>query len=139
MGRFKPKPYKLKTNAVKWVRNIAKSRYNKSKTCYICGTSKNLEVHHLYCVSTLFYDWVHRNNLIVDTDEDAVVVRYQFLEEHEKEMYWDVYTLCSMHHKQLHGIFGQKPPVETIQAQIDWIEDCKRRGYSSRNMFTEFY
>ena len=36
----------LKRDLVKYVRDKAKSKYNKGTECFICGVTENLDFHH---------------------------------------------------------------------------------------------
>ena len=39
---------KLKRDAVKYVRDKAKSKYEKGTECHICGETEQLDFHHFY-------------------------------------------------------------------------------------------
>lgn len=110
---------------VKWVRDAAKSAYDKKDTCHICGTTKDLELHHTHSITILLEEWASRNNLDISTDEGILAVRHKFIEEHHKEIYVDVYTLCNKHHVKLHSIYGKKPLPHTALKQVTWLERQK--------------
>ena len=44
---------KLKRLPTKYVRDRAKSAYNKGTECFVCTTAEELEFHHFYTVSIL--------------------------------------------------------------------------------------
>lgn len=107
---------------VKWVRDKAKAAYDKKDTCYICACTTDLELHHLLSITILLEEWASSNNYDISTDEGILEVRDQFIEEHHKELYDQVYTLCNKHHVKLHSIYGKKPLQATASKQERWIE-----------------
>ncbi len=112
---------------VKWVRDKAKAAYEKQSHCYICGTDKDLELHHTRSITILLLNWATKNNFDISTDDGILAVREQFIAEHNKEIYKDVYTLCNRHHVQLHGVYGKKPELHTADKQAYWIEKQKAK------------
>ena len=46
----------LKRDLVKYVRDRAKSKYQKSTECFICGSEENLDFHHFYGLTNVGYD-----------------------------------------------------------------------------------
>lgn len=112
---------------VKWVRDKAKAAYDKKEFCYICGTKLDLELHHTRSITILLENWAHKNNYDISTDEGILAVRDQFIAEHHKEIYEDVYTLCNRDHVKLHGVYGKKPPLFTADKQAHWIERQKAK------------
>jgi 5-methylcytosine-specific restriction endonuclease McrA len=145
--------YKMAKNTnkripVKWVRDRAKSAYEKKDTCHICGTTKDLELHHTHSITLLLNMWAEKNNLDISTDEGIVAVRDQFIAEHHKEIYEDVYTLCNKHHVMLHGVYGKAPSIASAEKQKFWIEKQKAKcdgtpeielPHRSLRPFAEFY
>lgn len=107
---------------VKHVRDKAKSAYVKAPTCYICGTSQDLELHHTHSITILLDTWAERKGYDISTDAGILAVREEFIEEHHKEIYDMVYTLCFPHHSKLHGIFGKAPKPGSEPKQEKWIE-----------------
>lgn len=107
---------------VKWVRDKAKAAYDKKNVCHICGTTEDLELHHTHSITVLLENWASKNNYDISTDEGILEVRDMFIEEHHKEIYDDVYTLCNKHHVRLHSIYGKKPALVTADKQSKWIE-----------------
>lgn len=128
---------------VKWVRDKAKSAYEKKDCCYICATKEDLELHHTHSITTLLENWAAKNNYDISTDEGILAVRDQFIEEHHKEIYELVYTLCNKDHVRLHSIYGKKPPIGSADKQARWIELQKDKANGVRSpilgsLFSEF-
>jgi hypothetical protein len=110
----------LKRLPVKYLRDLAKSDYEKGSECYICNTTEELEFHHYYSVSELYKKWLKKNKF---KSEDVLDHREAFIEEHHKEMYEYTVTLCSFHHNEkLHQIYGRNPTLGTAQKQMRWVE-----------------
>ncbi len=112
---------------VKWVRDKAKSAYEKKSECHICGTTEDLELHHTRSITTLLENWAKANNYDISTDEGILAVRDEFIAQHHKEIYEDVFTLCNKHHVMLHGVYGKKPALYTTDKQVRWIEIQKNK------------
>lgn len=108
--------------AVKWIRDKAKSAYEKGSHCYICSTTSELELHHLHSITYLLETWARRGGVDISSDEAVLAVRDQFIAEHHAEIYELVYTLCNRHHVQLHGIYGKSPSPSSVLKQKRWIE-----------------
>ena len=119
--------------AVKHVRDRAKSAYEKGTSCYICGTTEDLELHHTHSITVLLKNWAQDKGYNIDTDEGVIAVRDEFIECYHKEIYDDVYTLCNKHHLSLHSIYGKSPPLQTASKQGSWIEKQKAK-YSGNEM-----
>lgn len=111
----------IKRIPVKWVRDRAKSAYDKKDQCHICGTSEDLELHHLSSITLLLEKWSAEKRYDISTDEGIIAVRDEFIQDHHKEIYDDVYTLCNKHHVMLHGVYGKSPALGTAQKQERWI------------------
>ena len=107
---------------VKWVRDRAKSAYDKKDHCYICLATTELELHHTHSVTLLLNAWADRKSYDISTDEGILAVRDEFIEEYRTEIYDDVFTLCSKHHIHLHSIYGKAPPITSAPRQSKWIE-----------------
>ena len=107
---------------VKWVRDKAKSAYDKKSECYICGTDEDLELHHTHSITVLLENWASKMGYDISTDDGILAVRDEFIDEHLKQIYDDVYTLCNKHHVKLHGVYGKKPELHTADKQTRWIE-----------------
>jgi 5-methylcytosine-specific restriction endonuclease McrA len=112
---------------VKWVRDKAKSAYEKKDHCYICNCSEDLELHHTHSITLLLEEWARLNKYDISTDDGILAVRDEFIEAHKKEIYDEVYTLCNRDHVKLHSIYGKKPPKHTASKQVLWIERQKEK------------
>jgi hypothetical protein len=117
----------LKRYAVKMVRDRAKSAYVKADTCEICGTTDELELHHYASMAELWNAWCLKKKIRPTTVEEMLPLRDAFIEEHHKQIYVDVVTLCKKHHEQLHLLFGRNPPVSTAIAQGKWVNVRKNK------------
>lgn len=113
---------------VKWVRDKAKSAYEKKSECYICGTDSDLELHHTHSITILLENWAKSKGYDISTDEGILAVRDEFIEAYRKEIYDDVYTLCNKHHVLLHSVYGKKPATHTASKQVNWIEKQKEKA-----------
>lgn len=111
-----------KRDPTKWVRDRAKAAYQKQPECYICGTSNDLELHHTHSIAILLDTWAASKHYDISTDDGILAVRDEFIAEHTKEIYHDVFTLCNKHHIMLHGIYGKAPPPNSASRQSQWIE-----------------
>ena len=112
---------KLKRDLVKYVRDKAKSRYKKSNNCFICGETENLDFHHFVGLTELLEHWLKKTGKKIETEEDILRLREEFIEEHEKELYDEAVTLCHMHHLRLHSIYGKRPKLVTAMKQKRWV------------------
>lgn len=104
---------------IKWVRDKAKAAYDKKDHCYVCGTSEDLELHHLASVTILLNNWADRKSYDISTDEGILAVRDEFIAEHHKEIYDDVFTLCNPHHIKLHGVYGKALHLNQLKSNVD--------------------
>jgi hypothetical protein len=118
---------------VKWIRDKAKSAYEKQEHCWICNTEKDLELHHLGSITLLLENWVVKTGVDISTDEAVVAMRDEFIEAHYKEIYKDVYTLCNRHHVALHSVFGKAPALNTVDRQRSWIEIQKTKALNKED------
>lgn len=112
---------------VKWVRDRAKAAYEKATSCWVCGTSQDLELHHLHSVTLLLERWATAKGYDISTDEGILTVRDEFIEEHRKELYEQVYTLCNRHHVALHGVYGKTPAPGSEPKQEHWLKVQRAR------------
>jgi len=107
---------------IKWIRDGAKSAYEKQSHCYICNSIQDLELHHTHSLTLLLDRWCHSEGITLETDADVLGIRDKFIELHHREIYEAVYTLCNQHHVRLHQIFGKAPGLATAEKQARWIE-----------------
>ena len=119
----------LKRDLVKYIRDKAKSKYKKSTECYICGSKESLDFHHFYSLTELLERWIKKHNFKINTVEDIMQIRDKFIEEHSKELFDDVVTLCHTHHLKLHSIYGKKPNFLTAKKQPRWAEKQREKCY----------
>lgn len=108
--------------ATKHIRDGIKSNYKKDCKCAICGTDKELELHHYTTVSLLLKRYARDNSIPIDTDEAVLAMRDKFYEDHWYELVEYTVTLCSSHHKTLHKIYGREPAITTAAKQEHWVE-----------------
>lgn len=127
---------------VKWIRDGAKSAYQKESSCWVCGTKQDLELHHLKSITLLLENWAEQNHISLDTDEQVLAIRERFIEEHRVEIYEEVYTLCNRHHVMLHSVYGKSPSLTSSPRQQRWLElqrekcqDPSRREVASYGSF----
>ena len=135
--------------AVKWIRDKAKSAYEKGDTCFICGSRTDLELHHLNSITLLLEKWASEKGYDVTTDDGILEVRDEFIEEFHVELYELVYTLCNAHHVKLHSIYGKTPPANSVSRQQHWLTAQKDKfenntahenhPKSSGSFFSAFY
>ena len=111
----------LKRDLVKYVRDKAKSKYKKDTQCYICGSTENLDFHHFYGLTELLESWMKENKITIETEEEILGLREQFIEEMKNEVYEQAVTLCHTHHLRLHGIYGKRPKLITAKKQQHWV------------------
>lgn len=106
---------------IKWVRDKAKAAYEKKSCCYICGSTIDLELHHLHSLTILLEGWAARKQYDISTDDGILEVRDEFISEHYTEIYEMVYTLCNRHHVGLHSVYGKAPAPTSVDRQRRWI------------------
>jgi len=121
--------------AVKWIRDKAKSAYEKQDHCYICNSTSELELHHLHSINHLLEVWATKNGYDISTDSGILAVRDEFISSHRVEIYDLVYTLCNRHHVQLHGIYGKSPLPSSVTKQQHWIETQRQKHISGDNVY----
>ncbi len=112
----------LKRDLVKYVRDKAKSKYNKGTECYICGSQENLDFHHFYGLTELLEVWLKKNKITINSEEEILGVRERFIKEEHEKLYDHAVTLCHSHHLRLHGIYGKRPTLITAKKQQHWVE-----------------
>ena len=115
---------KLKRLPVRYIRDYIKRAYKLRDCCYICSSTKKLELHHLYSVSELFNRWLDKRNIrSVDTEEQILEYRVQFAKDCADLLANEhLYTLCDAHHKRLHNIYGQTYANSMTPKIKNWLE-----------------
>jgi len=93
----------------KFVRAKAKTQYHKYKKdeCWVCGSSENLELHHVYPLSDIIHDWLREHN--IKNPSNDVELREELLNDVADKVYnpTNLITLCKTHHRNVHTLFGQ--------------------------------
>lgn len=112
----------LKRDLIKYIRDKAKSNYQKTDNCFICGAEADLDFHHFYSLTELLEEWMKKNNLKITTEEQILAVREQFIEDNFDKVYTKAVTICHKHHLKLHSIYGKKPKLITAQKQERWVK-----------------
>ena len=114
----------LKRFPIKYVRDFIKKDYKLRDECFICGSTEKLELHHLFSVSELFNNWCDKNKINVIEDVETInILRVQFSQDCEVDLsHKNLYTLCSVHHKQLHNIYGQRYSNHLTSKIKNWLE-----------------
>ena len=112
----------LKRIPIKYVRDRAKSKYAKAPRCYVCDIGGSLDFHHLYSVDILLDNWIAKNKIIINTAEDIIAVRDDFIDSHTFEMFEYARTLCKKCHQRLHTVYGQRPALSTAAKQERWLD-----------------
>ena len=115
----------LKRDLVKYVRDKAKSGYQKETQCYICGETESLEFHHFYGMTELLESWLKSNKITINSAEEIMKVRVTFIEEHPNDLYDEAATLCKAHHMRLHSIYGKRPKLVTAPKQKRWVDKMR--------------
>ena len=111
----------LKRDLVKYVRDKAKSKYNKATQCYICGETENLDFHHFYGMTELLETWLKSKKITITSADEIMNLRELFIEEYTNEIYHEAATLCKAHHQMLHSIYGKRPKLVTALKQKRWV------------------
>lgn len=120
---------------VKWIRDKAKSAYEKQSQCYICNSTSELELHHLHSITHLLEIWAKQSGYDISTDSGILEVRDEFISSHHREIYELVYTLCNRHHVQLHGIYGKSPMPSSVPKQQHWLEIQRQKHLSGESSY----
>lgn len=116
---------KLKRDPVKYIRDRAKSKYEKGTECHICGANTELDFHHFYTLAPLLREWLkekQQERPAHYTDEYIVIWRDEFIEDKWAELYEHTVTLCHKHHLELHRLYGRNPALVTAKKQMRWVE-----------------
>ena len=112
----------LRRDLVKYVRDKAKSKYNKDTQCFICGDTENLDFHHFYGMTELLETWLKSKKIIITSADEIMNFRELFIEEYTNEIYHEAATLCKAHHQRLHSIYGKRPTLVTALKQKRWVK-----------------
>ena len=120
----------LKRFPIKYIRDFIKKDYKLRDECFICGSKQKLELHHLLSISELFNKWCVKNKINTIDDVDYIKkLRIQFANDCEEELsHKHLFTLCSLHHKQLHSIYGQTYSNHLAPKIKNWLEIQKAKN-----------
>ncbi len=114
---------------VKKVRARAKTQYHKLKQmeCFVCGSSTNLELHHVIPLSVIIKEYLNQKEGGGKTDEKLVSL---ILEEcTEIFMPKNCITLCKIHHSSLHNLFGMSYSRKTAEKTRTYLIKQKEKVY----------
>ena len=123
----------LLRDPIKYVRDRAKSRYEKGSQCEICETPESLDFHHYYTMTPLFNKWCKSKGYTVKTVDDILKIRDEFIIEEEDKVYNQTVTLCHTHHLKLHSVYGKDPVLTTAEKQKNWVRIQKEK-YEARKL-----
>lgn len=114
----------LRREPIKYLRDFIKKDYKARDCCYICSTTENLELHHLYSVSELFNNWCAKHSIKEVTSEEQIKsLRITFAADCADSLgHANLFTLCGVHHKRLHNIYGQRYANSLAPKIRNWIE-----------------
>ena len=82
----------LKRDVVKYIRDKAKSKYEKGSSCEICGDTVKLDFHHFFTLSPLLREWLKEKQKERPehyTNEYVVIWRDEFIQDKWAELYND--------------------------------------------------
>jgi len=119
----------LRREPLKYIRDFIKKDYKARDCCYICGTTDNLELHHLYSVSELFNNWCSKNSIKEITTEAQIKTLRVTFDCAEALGHDNLFTLCGTHHKRLHNIYSQRYANSLAPKVKNWLE-IQRTKYS---------
>ena len=122
----------LRREPIKYLRDFIKKDYKARDCCYICGNTEQLDLHHIYSLSELFNTWCVKNSIPdITTEEQIKLLRVQFAIDCSDLLSNDnLYTLCKLHHVQLHNIYGQRYSNHMAVKVKNWIE-LQRNKFST--------
>lgn len=120
----------LKRLPLKYIRDYIKKDYKLRDECYVCGATTKLELHHLYSVSELFNNWCIKYKISdITTEEQILELRVRFADECEDALsHKNLFTLCDMHHKRLHNLYGQRYSNHMVPKIKNWLEIQKEKN-----------
>ena len=115
---------KLKRLPVKYIRDYIKKNYKVRDCCFICRSTQQLELHHLYSVSELFERWCVTNKIReINCVEEIQNLRVQFALDCADELSQEnLYTLCKPHHQKLHSLFGKSYSNYVALKVKNWLK-----------------
>jgi len=119
----------LKRLPIKYIRDFIKKDYKLRDKCFVCDSTEFLELHHLFSVSELFKRWRETNKINEISSVDEIKdLRVKFAEDCKDQLsHENLYTLCSIHHKQLHNLYGQTYSNYLAPKIKNWLEIQKAK------------
>lgn len=119
----------LKRIPLKYIRDYIKRDYKLRDCCYICGSTTELELHHIYSLSDLFDGWCKKNKVgKISTVEQVQKLRIKFKNDNQEVLSNKfLFTLCNFHHKRLHYLFGQVYGNYLVPRVKNWLDDQKEK------------
>lgn len=123
----------LLRDPIKYIRDKAKSRYDKGSSCEICESTENLDFHHFYTMVPLYNQWIKTKGYKVHDVDDILAIRDEFIEENADKIYNETVTLCHEHHMKLHNVYGKHPNLGTATKQKNWVR-IQREKYEARKL-----
>ena len=118
----------LKRTVYKYLRDGVKSNYTYGPCCQVCGSTEDLELHHPHSFSLMFDKFCEERGITVTTQEEVFAIRDVFYQEYWEELVVDVLTLCNTHHKALHKVYGNIPPLSTANKQKEWVQRIRDKN-----------
>ena len=111
---------------VKRVRAKAKTQYYKlkEKECFICGSTKNLELHHIFPLSEIISKYLKENNIKEGEEDINALVNLPEIYDPK-----NLVTLCKTHHYYLHVLFGFNYPEKMVNKVHNYINKQRSRQY----------
>jgi hypothetical protein len=129
---------KLTRLPVKWIRDGIKSKYKEKEPCYICGSTVDIELHHIYSVSELWNNWILKNKIKIISDADVLECRKQFEEDNSSLLCNDnLYSLCKAHHTKLHQIYGKSYSNYMGDKVRTWLERQRIQHFGDTGIWQE--
>lgn len=121
----------LNRYSVKWIRDKVKSNYPMKKACEICNSTEELHFHHFYSLAEMFNKWEKARGYKIETNEEILAVRDEFIKEHWEQLVNKGACLCKKHHEGLHKVYGKNPSLATAEKQERWVEK-QREKYAAK-------
>ena len=112
---------------VKFIRAKAKTSYHKHKKeeCFVCGKRSELELHHNIPLAEVVNGYLKSHN--IKNPSNDLELREQILTECSYEIFGELITLCKMHHKAVHTLFGRTYNNKTSIKVKKYLERQKEK------------
>jgi len=123
IGIRKMRKASKETLFVKYVRAKAKTQYHRYKKdeCWVCKSEKDLELHHVYPLSDLIWEWVVKKGIKNPTNEPHI--REELFNDVGAQIFNEenLITLCKVHHTNLHRLFGKTYGVKIVEKVKNYL------------------